>query len=356
MWESLKVGSFRGIKSLDIRPLRRVNILVGSNNTGKTSLLEAAFLLCGFFNPQLAFKLNVFRGRDVIELNPTEIWGWLFNNKKTDSQIVLQASRTGLDEKLVLQLEMPDSVSHPMGDAPQSQAGSATTADLLQLRCQYTASNGNDLETKSKVVRKPSAKAGVAFEGAQFRSETPGYFLASRHLVQNEDAKLFSELLKKKRKDEVLEWLRRFDSRVVDIAVDGEGPKAGIIVDIGLPEYMPVLLAGEGTVRFLTIILRLVGMRAGTLLIDEAESGLHHSVHPLLWSAIFELAEATDNQVIATTHSWECMAAAHEVAAKQSDYRLSAFRLERGEDNEVSATTLSRENIEFGIQSGAEMR
>lgn len=42
--KNLCITSFRGIKDLNLLNLGRVNILVGKNNTGKTSTLEAIHL------------------------------------------------------------------------------------------------------------------------------------------------------------------------------------------------------------------------------------------------------------------------------------------------------------------------
>lgn len=44
--ENLEIHSYRGVQNLKIDDLGAVNILVGDNNTGKTSVLEAIQLLC----------------------------------------------------------------------------------------------------------------------------------------------------------------------------------------------------------------------------------------------------------------------------------------------------------------------
>ena len=45
MLENFNVEEYRGFKKLEVKGLRRVNLIVGRNNSGKTSLLEAAHLL-----------------------------------------------------------------------------------------------------------------------------------------------------------------------------------------------------------------------------------------------------------------------------------------------------------------------
>jgi len=61
-YKTIKIENFRGIKSLEINDLARVNLFVGRNNCGKTSVLEAAFLLTGISNPGLMIQIGNWRG------------------------------------------------------------------------------------------------------------------------------------------------------------------------------------------------------------------------------------------------------------------------------------------------------
>ena len=45
MLENFDVEDYRGFRKLHVEGLRRVNLIVGRNNSGKTSLLEAAHIL-----------------------------------------------------------------------------------------------------------------------------------------------------------------------------------------------------------------------------------------------------------------------------------------------------------------------
>lgn len=41
MFQTIDIKAYRGLKNITLQNLSRVNILVGENNTGKTSILEA---------------------------------------------------------------------------------------------------------------------------------------------------------------------------------------------------------------------------------------------------------------------------------------------------------------------------
>jgi predicted ATPase len=48
MLNSLSISNFRGFEMLELGPLQRVNLIVGRNNAGKTSLLEAVAFLASY--------------------------------------------------------------------------------------------------------------------------------------------------------------------------------------------------------------------------------------------------------------------------------------------------------------------
>ncbi|NEQ98788.1 MAG: AAA family ATPase [Cyanothece sp. SIO2G6] len=66
MLKSLSIENFRCFKKFDLNPLGRVNLLVGKNNCGKTSILEAIHILCSSQNPDPLKNIMIRRG-DVDE-------------------------------------------------------------------------------------------------------------------------------------------------------------------------------------------------------------------------------------------------------------------------------------------------
>ena len=94
---------------------------------------------------------------------------------------------------------------------------------------------------------------------------------------------------------------------------------------------------------------------AKVLLIDEIENGLHHSVLPVIWSGLFNVAAEADVQIFATTHSWECVLAADEAARKMPEYQLNLIRLDRVDDN-IKATIIDKEAMGTAKEHHWEMR
>jgi len=125
--------------------------------------------------------------------------------------------------------------------------------------------------------------------------------------------------------------------------------------DIGMRELVPLPLMGEGMGRLLSIILAIANAKGGTILIDEIENGLHHSVLTDVWKAIADAARRSDVQIFATTHSYECIIAAHQAfeTSEKDDFRY--HRLERVKDK-IQAITYDRENLAISEEMNLEMR
>lgn len=76
-----------------------------------------------------------------------------------------------------------------------------------------------------------------------------------------------------------------------------------------MSERVPLGNLGHGAGRLLEIALLLVQARGGVFLADEIEIGLHHTVMKEVWHLIVETAMRLDFQVVASTHSQDCIRA-----------------------------------------------
>ena len=70
MLQSLEIRNYRNLRHLTIEKLGRVNLLVGKNNTGKTSVLEAVGIYVNKGNLPYLIQLLDERGENYIRRNP----------------------------------------------------------------------------------------------------------------------------------------------------------------------------------------------------------------------------------------------------------------------------------------------
>ena len=102
MLKRLQIQNFRGFNALEINQLSGINLIAGKNNSGKTSLLEAIFLLAGGGNAQLAVNTNVIRGieKDGVPVSDP-FWKQLFFNLDIERSIKIEGEHKR-DKVLVL--------------------------------------------------------------------------------------------------------------------------------------------------------------------------------------------------------------------------------------------------------------
>ena len=77
-YASFEISNFRCLKELHISDLGRVNLIAGMNNVGKTALLEALFLHTGSTNPELALRVDRWRGLGIMNEVSETPWRSLF--------------------------------------------------------------------------------------------------------------------------------------------------------------------------------------------------------------------------------------------------------------------------------------
>jgi hypothetical protein len=85
-----------------------------------------------------------------------------------------------------------------------------------------------------------------------------------------------------------------------------------VYVDLGEPRLLPLSLLGSGVVRALGIASAIPLYKEGVLLVDEIENGIYHTRLHDFWNAIDHMAKLFNVQIVATTHSAECLTAAIE--------------------------------------------
>lgn len=317
MIEELRIKNFRGFSSLELKDLKRVNLVVGENNAGKTSLLEAFFILS---DPNRIGELpGIFR---VVQGNSDlRFFRWLIKDKCVEKSGSLYAkdkidewqydltppNAKGLDSKIVQNLLAIYKVS---------------TLQLLGLRGNYR---------NCRVI-------------------------SINHRDPNNLVNLVGRVFRKSDGEDTLQrLLAKIDPRIKKVRIDPGDDGNQVIVDIGLSELVPVSQVGQGVYRLLSILAVIIGEQPEIVLIDEVENGLHHSVQKQIWTGLAEVAEKLDVQIIATTHSDECLHAAHNAFLDRETYDFSVIQLFRVPSG-VQGRVLDREHIAASVAGHIDLR
>jgi hypothetical protein len=384
MYRSFEVNGFRCFDHLKIDNLERVNLIAGMNNAGKTSLLEALFLHCGAYNPALTFSINAFRG---IETTKVEFGLWAetpwdsFFHQFDASRSAELAGETDVTGHRSMRLSVlrtesdfaeaqqstRRAVEQVAGVAPSpevSRAASTTTAAAPAPSRGFLASS-----EVAKVLMLEYEEGGrtskyfttVDRNGLRTHPIPPAppfqsFFNPARvRTPPGEEAGRFGKLEVQGKQDVVLRVLKVLEPRLNRLAMVVVADQPVLHGDIGIGRLVALPLMGEGMVRLASLVLSIGNAPDGVVLVDEIENGLHWSILTKVWAAIAEAARQFNTQVFATTHSHECIVAAHTAFTENGTYDFRLHRIDR-RNGGTRVVTYDRETLTAAIETNLEVR
>jgi len=360
MYQSFEINNFRCFSQLTISDLERVNLIAGSNNVGKTALLEALFLHSGAYNPELAIKINAFRGIERVKIEfgtwVESPWGLLFHQLDISKNIKLigedkTAGRRLLRLKIIrdpIELAKIKEFLPYSSDNSREILSTSESAQVIELEFEeverkgkyYLIANPNGIKT---VPIPPAPPFPAFFQGARVR------------MPFKEEAERFGKLQLQGKENVLLKVLQLIEPRLCSLKVVFFADEPIIHGDIGLKRLLPLPVMGEGMVRLFNLLLHIGNAPDGVVLLDEIENGIHHSMLAKIWGVIGEVAREFNTQVFATTHSLECIIAAHKAFQEQGIYDFRLHRLDRSKDT-IKVVTYDQEALETSIETGLEVR
>lgn len=314
--DSLEIRNFRGFKHLQIERLARVNLIVGKNNVGKSSLLEAIQLYARRGSPILLREQ--LRARDESRQLPDRsgdaeefrsVLKYVFygRNNVTEHQIQIGPVNSQ-EETLVIATNWWN--AGQVGDGlriiqlPETAEGGKNAHVIPGLTIhlgQQMLFNFAFLSTYPI----PSSSLNTDIK------DIASVYIAVNGLDRRAITELWDSIALTDLEKEILAALRFVAPGVEGITLISDpvviNERIPIVKVKGIDERLPLRSLGDGMQRVLGISLALVNAKDGILLIDEFENGLHYVIQPDLWRLIFQVARRLNVQVFATTHSWDCI-------------------------------------------------
>lgn len=314
--KNIDIKNFRGIDHLRIDDFSRVNVFLGQNSSGKSSVLECILLLMGMSNPDLPQAINAIRSRSFSNFADL---GYLFHNY--DLQVNPEIAAELFDEaKRHLSLEM----TYIFDEKSQSnvQNGHIPTSEtktfLNTLRMAFDIESGqNKTSYECGITVNPQGLISNKRMVEGYLEKNSVAFISS-DLAAGNPANDLVELAKRKRKDIVTERLQHFDSRITTLEILNNVAYVGLE---GIDQLLTVNMQGDGLRRYLNIVAASANPMNNILLIDEIENGLHYSAYKKLWEAIFALAVGTNKQIFVTTHSKETIQKLNLMLTEHQEYQ-----------------------------------
>ncbi|WP_035987248.1 AAA family ATPase [Leptolyngbya sp. KIOST-1] len=380
MLREIKIENFRSFKSFELRNLGRLNLLVGTNNSGKTSVLEAIQLLCSRNNLEPLRDSMVSRGeyswderKRYRELDVCHLFhghqiepGSEFSVLGTgESRLEKLTAKVGLRPLRRLyektsdngeQLKMLD--DYVFEDSPND-------FNVLDLTIKWLYGNEQD------AWERPLSSDGKLTEdyirrlrpiGRAKGLDTKTQFVTSSALTSERTIELFEQIVLTPEENLVQEALQVIEPRIERIASLGSErfrrseARGGFVVNLSDGEQrVPIGSMGDGIWRMLGLALSTVSSTSGVLFVDEIDTGLHFTAMSDMWKLIWETAKRLDVQVFATTHSSDCWTSLATIVDQDilSEDGITIQRIER--DQSVSVA-FSESEIVIAAKRGIEVR
>ena len=352
----LRIKGFRGIKDLLISRLGRVTLLAGKNGAGKTTVLEAVRVYAA--RGRQATLSEMLHSREEAEHSFDEYfdrdtlapsWEALFYGRILSPDSSLSIGPENGD---------PLQIKTKLGPTPldPSSIESQFSDEALYLLVSFQGSEYGFPTIRRD--RRRTVSGGPVFPPA-IRCDSLGPGLpSSSQLSQFWDSVALTD--EESKAVDALNLI--YSGRVERVAMIGDdigtrrstGRRAVVKLRDGA-RPVPLKSLGDGAVRLFSVALAVANSKDGFLLIDEAENGIHHSIQRAFWTMILKAAEQNNVQVLATTHSWDCVAGFAMAATAIEEVDGALVRLERKSDR-TRSVEYPEDWLRIAAERGIEVR
>ena len=307
-FSSASIKKYRRIHDIELPNLKRINIFVGPNNSGKTSLLEGFYLmtrlndLSSFIeNERIRSKSKDFNPITIMNNIPSEInIAGIFNDKKVNIDIKKEKTEANIDR----------------------------TGYLCSLR-EETSYGENFYQAYTNIYE--NSEPQIFYTGAAHLCQAAftSPYQHNYNIVQQ--AHTFA--IKNKISPIIIDFIKQeIDSDIENIElIDQFGEPRFLVSSSRHNTSIDLTKYGEGLQRIYEISLLLAFCRNGILCIDEIDSGIHYKLLMAFSQYIIKLAQKFNVQIFISTHSKECIDA---FAAVNSD-DIMAYKLKFTENKSI---------------------
>ncbi len=350
MIESFEVTNFRGFERLELHGLRRINVIVGANSSGKTAFLESIFL-AGGGSPEIALRLQAQRGLgqpfQITLDRPSyeSLWRHLFygfdQKKVISAQLVGSVANT---RSVTVAYSEQDSFTLPFG-----KAVGLDSPFIVPITFEWKDSRGEVYRAQPKITEQ-----GLNIAGA---GETMPIFLFSSAMSLNaaEVASRFSELDTQGKSGSVVAGLREIFPYLEGISIQVISGVPTLHATLSYSELkIPLGLLSGGINKLMGILLAVAGRPQSVALIDEIENGFYYELLPSIWSALLNFCKQHNTQIFASTHSEDCLRALLKCIGENEE-EFALIRTERT-NGRSTARLFGGRQLHSAIEQNIEVR
>ncbi|MGB0930681.1 MAG: AAA family ATPase [Chitinophagales bacterium] len=343
MQKSLFINNYKIFKHLEVDNLQRINLFIGKNNTGKSTLLEAIAALSWeqYYLSFLYIQLSKKKEWTKFDFNSSfEALKSLFHNQ------VMAKAFIGHNQQNGISFQIKEDINKN-GLLPQSYF-------IWDYKDEGKSMGG---KWKLEDMRNSLSFPSYIYSNRNCR-------LVDSSLQENnwrELAVLWGDIALSDKENFVIDALKIVEPKITRLSFidtnsnNKSNNKKAIVRMSDKKEPTSLNSMGDGINRILQIILNLVHCENGILLIDEFENGLHWSVQKELWRIIVKMSEKLNIQVFAATHSRDTIWALQQTTQNKGDARIIKLKYHNRTDL-ITATSFEMNEINTALEQSIEIR
>ena len=358
---SLSIRNFRGIADLSIPRLGRVTLIAGKNGAGKTTLLEAVRVYAE--RGSVAVLSSILQSREEMIRSVDEDGDVM---SVPDFRTLAYGRRPSEDTCISIgPVDGRKRLNIRFGPAMlrrgNSQIKDFMDADQPWLTVEFEGVKENI--SAGQATRLSFARWAGIFDGLKhtefIRCESSGPSSMDNETM----SRLWDNVALTDYETEAVQALRLIYGDDVDrVAMIGETgariqeyPRRAIVKMKGQKMPVPLRSLGDGAVRMFGTGLCLANSRDGFLVVDEVENGLHYLMQADFWRMVLQAAHDNQVQVLATTHSWDCVVGFARAIETMQDVDGLLLRVDQLE-NRMRVVEYAEEDLQVIARQGIEVR
>ncbi|MEH2193916.1 MAG: AAA family ATPase [Nostoc sp.] len=365
MLKTIKIENFRSFQSFELQQLGRVNLLVGKNNSGKTSILEAIQLLCSRTNLEPLAEVMTNRGEYFWNDNPRrnrelDICHLFYGHEiQPDSKLCISGMNGNNQEAITVSIgaryfHLDDDLGEELNRESSSFHESSAQINGLNLGINWT--RGEETEILTFPLSNNSALDLGYVQRFRRDGKNPlpnTQFVTSSFLTTEKMNQLFDQVVLTPEEIFVQEALQTIEpkiERIASVNLQQVSPlrlrtsfdsRSGFVARLSdRNQRVPIGSMGDGIWRILGLALATVCAKDGYLFVDEIDTGLHFTAMSDMWKLIWKTAKKLNVQVFATTHNSDCWTSLASIVSEEdaTEDGIKIHRIEKGKETSVVFT------------------
>lgn len=310
----INIVDFKCFHNFEAKDFKRVNLISGKNNVGKTAFMEACYI-------------------NSRAMNIKNLVGVLFGIKYMRENMNILVDKMRVDVKTFI----------------EPSSGLDLFSNINKVAFNIQEQEGiklYDLTFNNQHINVNVNAFSYVAEDMANNLFIDSFGLSNGNIITN-----YSAIQRKDEENFLNTILKEFDNSIESFKVFGDLPQCKVN-----DKWLEITEFGDGVRHIISIVTALFQSENGYLYIDEIENGIHFSHLDRVWEVILKVSKEQNVQVFATTHSKECIESYARVAKNLEDKEIAYIRMSRLQDGQIKATTFDYELIKNSMEQDHEVR